>query len=337
MHEETHQIVRTATGALVSEVGQDGTRLGVLDLTVGDGGITDWSYTLHVVDESIDPDPEVAALIEDVRRPFLSGADFRPHVNPINGTVLSRPIDEVVGHTEVALHRSDFVDGPRPAVISGTSHDLIAEAIREEAGADIGHLRGFRYGTHVAPGPIRLEDLFHYLPVGAQVGVGDVPGAAIGRLLENSADGALNPDPWAWKGGWLHATAGVRYRLDPDASAGERTSEVTVRRAHGGAEEPLDVGATYRVAGYFYDAAAGKVGPLDAMGAVEVLREGGLAVDVTEIVTRYLAGHRVSDVPSLIAHTGPLPPPEHRNPEIQPLRGRTGGPGRGRGEGGLAG
>ncbi|MBB1517291.1 5'-nucleotidase C-terminal domain-containing protein [Tessaracoccus sp. MC1679] len=272
MHEETHQIVRTTTEALVSEVGQDGTRLGVLDLTVGDGGITDWSHTLHVVDESIDPDPEVAALIEDVRRPFLSGADFRPHVNPINGSVLSRPIDEVVGHTEVALHRSDFVDGPRPAVISGTSHDLIAEAIRVEAAADIGHLRGFRYGTHVVPGPIRLEDLFHYLPVGAQVGVGDVPGAAIERLLENSADGALNPDPWAWKGGWLHATAGVRYRLDPDGSAGERTSEVTVRRAHGGAEEPLDVGATYRVAGFFYDAAAGKVGPLDAMGAVEVLR-----------------------------------------------------------------
>lgn len=138
MHEETHQIVRTATGALVSEVGQDGTRLGVLDLTVGDGGITDWSYTLHVVDESIDPDPEVAALIEDVRRPFLSGADFRPHVNPINGTVLSRPIDEVVGHTEVALHRSDFVDGPRPAVISGTSHDLIAEAIPRKPGRTSG-------------------------------------------------------------------------------------------------------------------------------------------------------------------------------------------------------
>ena len=57
----------------------------------------------------------------------------------------------------------------RGLVLSGTSHDLIAEAIRAESGADIGHLRGFRYGTHVAPGPITLEDLFHYLPVGAQV------------------------------------------------------------------------------------------------------------------------------------------------------------------------
>lgn len=57
----------------------------------------------------------------------------------------------------------------RGLVLSGTSHDLIAEAIRAESGADIGHLRGFRYGTHVAPGPITMEDLFHYLPVGAQV------------------------------------------------------------------------------------------------------------------------------------------------------------------------
>lgn len=56
----------------------------------------------------------------------------------------------------------------RGLVISGTSHDLIAEAIRAESGADIGHLRGFRYGPHVAPGPITLEDLIHYLPVGGR-------------------------------------------------------------------------------------------------------------------------------------------------------------------------
>lgn len=321
MHEETREVVRADTGALLSEVGQDGTRVGVLDVTLGDGAVVKWHYTLHRVDDSIEPDPAVAALVEEVRRPFLAGPDFRPHKNPINGTVLSRPIDDIVGHTDVALHRSDFAHGERPAVVSGTSHDLIAESIRVEAGADIGHLRGFRYGTHVAQGPIRLEDLFHYLPVGAQVGVGDVSGAKIATLLENSAEGALNPDPWAWKGGWLHATAGVTYRLDPGAAAGGRTSEAQVCRAGSEVYAPLDESATYRVAGYYYDDLAHQIGPIDADGDIEVLRDGDNAVDITEIVAQYLAEHHVAQVPSLIELVAPLPASLYGNPEIQPLRG----------------
>ncbi|MHA6513328.1 bifunctional metallophosphatase/5'-nucleotidase [Tessaracoccus sp. Z1128] len=321
MHEETRELVRTSTGALVSEVGQDGTRVGVLDVTLGDGGVAAWSYTLHTVDEALEPDPVVAALVEDARRPFLAGPHFRPHVNPINHSVLSRPIDEVVGHTDVALHRSDFADGDRPAVISGTSHDVIAEAIRVEAGADIGHLRGFRYGTHVAPGPIRLEDLFHYLPVGAQVGVGEVRGSKVAALLENSADGALNPDPWEWKGGWLHATAGLTYSLDPGAATGARTSDAAVRRAGSAGQEPLDADATYRVAGYFYEATPGKVGPMDADGEVLVVRGRDDPLDVTEVVARYLAQHRPTEIPPGIRLAAPLPPARHGNPEIQPLRG----------------
>lgn len=206
MHEETRQVVEASTGALVSEVGQDGTRVGVLDLSVDDDGVTSWSYGLHVVSDDLEPDPEVAALVTEVRRPFLAEG-FRPHRNPINGSWLTRPIDDVVGHTAVPLHRSGFTDDAWPAVIAGTSHDLIAEALRSEGGADLGHLRGFRYGTHVAPGPIRLEDLYHFLPVGAQVGVGEVTGAQVAKLLENSADGALNPDPWRWSVCFVTTTA----------------------------------------------------------------------------------------------------------------------------------
>ncbi|WP_353082257.1 hypothetical protein [Tessaracoccus lapidicaptus] len=77
MHEETRQIVRTSTGALVSEVGQDGTRVGVLDVTVGEDGVADWSYTLHRVDDSLEPDPDMAALIDDIRRPCRSAPRSR--------------------------------------------------------------------------------------------------------------------------------------------------------------------------------------------------------------------------------------------------------------------
>lgn len=322
MHEETAEVVRTSTGTLVSEVGQDGTRVGVLDLAVGPDGVTGYAYTLHTVSEDLPDDPEVAALVEQVRRPFLSGPDFRPHRNPLNGAELRRPIDEVVGRTRIPLHRSGFAHGPDPAVVSGSSHDMIATALREEACTDVGHLRGFRYGTHVAPGPVRLEDLYHYLPVGAQVGVGTVSGTRLARLVENSAAGALDPDPWAWKGGWLHALAGVSYDLDPGAGTGSRTSTVTVRRAGGDtAPAPLDPEATYTVAGYFYDEAAGKVGPMQVQdGRVEVLRhEDGSVLDVTEVVARHLAQHEATASPDRVRLVAPLAAPAYGNPEIQPL------------------
>lgn len=323
MHEETSQVVRTSTGALVSEVGQDGTRVGVLDLSVGPDGVTGWDYALHTVSEELPDDPEVAALVERVRAPFVAGPAFRPHRNPLNGAVLRRPIDDVVGRTRIPLHRSGFARGPAPAVVSGTSHDMIAAALREQTGADVGHLRGFRYGTHVAPGPVRLEDLYHYLPVGAQVGAGRVSGAQLRRLIENSAAGALDPDPWAWKGGWLHSLAGVSYDLDPGATGGSYASAVTVRRA-GESEAgdlPLDPEATYTVAGYFYDRAAGKVGPLPAQGeAVDLLRlDDGGVLDATEVVARHLAEHEVTGAPDRVRLVAPLAAAAYGNPEIQPL------------------
>lgn len=321
MHEETRRVVEASTGALISEVGQDGTRVGQLDLSIDDDGALTWSYVLHTVSEDLEPDPEIAALVEEVRRPFLAGS-FRPHRNPINGSWLTRPIDDVVGHTAVPLNRSGFTDDAWPAVISGTSHDAIAAALRSEGGADLGHLRGFRYGTHVAPGPIRLEDLYHFLPVGAQVGVGEVRGAQVAKLLENSADGALNPDPWKWTGGWLHAVAGVTYDLDPAAVAGSRTSAVTVQRAGASAAEALDPDGTYAVAGYWYAAAPGKVGPMEAAGEVRVLEDDdGGVLDVTEVVARHLAHHPVERLEPAIRLVGPLPQALHHNPEIQPLRG----------------
>lgn len=173
----------------------------------------------------------------------------------------------------------------------------------------------------MAPGPIRLEDLYHFLPVGAQVGVGEVTGAQVAKLLENSADGALNPDPWKWTGGWLHALAGATYELDPAADAGSRTSNVAVRRAGSDESEALDTEATYAVAGYWYEAVPNKVGPIDARGDVRVLRDDDGALDVTEVVARHLAGHPVENLDPTIQLRGPLPEPVHGNHEIQPLRG----------------
>lgn len=132
----------------------------------------------------------------------------------------------------------------------------------------------------------------------------------------------LAADPWAWTGGWLHACAGVTYDLDPTAGPGDRTGAVTVQRAGSSGPEPLDPGATSTVAGYYYERASGKVGPLETQGEVRVLTADDEGVlDVTEAVVRHLTGGPVTAATSGIRLAGPLPAPLHGNPEIQPLRG----------------
>lgn len=321
MHEETHAPVVTRSGVLVSEVGQDGTRLGQLDLVLRAGRVHDWRYRLHVVDDTLAEDPDVAARIADIRRPFVAGPAFRPHLDPTSGATLNTPIDTIVGETCVDLHRSGFAHDAVPAVVHGTSSQFLAEAFRRQARADVGHMRGFRYGTHVAAGPVRLEDLYHFMPVGPRIAVADVTGAAIAASLQRSADGVFSPDPFAWTGGWLDAFAGLRFDLDPSADAQSRTSNVHVHRFGAAAWEPLADDARYRFAGYWFARQPCRVGALDA-DAVQLLDgDGGAPLDGCAVVVRDLAAAPARPDIAGIAIARPLPEPAFGNPEIQPLRG----------------
>ena len=66
---------------------------------------------------------------------------------------------------------------------------------------DIGAIRGFRYGAHVAPGPIRMEDLYHFIPIGPMIAKGEIAGRQLKGQIESSADGSLNPQVQNWTGG----------------------------------------------------------------------------------------------------------------------------------------
>lgn len=79
------------------------------------------------------------------------------------------------------------------------------------------------------------------------------------------------------------------------------------------------------MAGYLYDKAPGKVGPLDVTGPIDVVvDERGQRLDVTEVVARHLALGPVEAAGPGIRLTRPLPGPVHGNPEIQPLAGVPG-------------
>lgn len=322
MHEETPHEIIAESGALVSEAGQDGTQLAQLDLVFHPGKkISTWKYTWHTITKAIKPDPGIDRLVKTLRSAFVSGPGLIPHTNPINGTVLTTPIDKVVGQTAVGLYRGNFSNELMPGAVEGASADFISDVFRDQAGADIGHFRGFRYGTHIRPGPIKLEDLYHYIAVGPQVAKITITGQQLKNNIEVSANGSFNPDPFLWTGGWLNGYGGVRMDLDPYKPAGSRASNIMVQRATTG-WEPLNTSATYTFAGYWFAQDPQVVGGISTGGAVTVVKgPGGETLDGTQVVSNYLATNVADPELGRVNLLFPLPAPVYGNPEIQPLLG----------------
>jgi S-sulfosulfanyl-L-cysteine sulfohydrolase len=318
MHEEAKQPVVTTTGTLIVEEGQDGTVLGELRVGVENGRMTDWAWQSHVITEALAEDIHIARKIHSIRQTFTSGLHFMPHRNPFNGSVLRRPIDTIVGYTTTALHRSNFSTHDMPAVIEGSSHDFLADAFRSQCQADIGAIRGFRYGTHVQTGPITLEDLYHFIPIGPQIAVGTITGAQLKKQIENSAHGALSSNTAEWTGGWVFNFSGVKFALDPYQEKGKRAANITVNN------QVLDLQAEYSYASYWYEHDADMINHISAQHIRVLQDENGETLDATEVVLRYLQSlpYTVVD-PELhrIHLVAPLPVPCFGNAEIQPLRG----------------
>jgi sulfur-oxidizing protein SoxB len=324
MHEVTGKPVVTGNNTLVTEVGQDGDVIGELNLTVTNGRLASWKWTLHHIDDRVTPDRRIAALVAQVRKPFLAGKDFRPQVNPFNGATLTRPIDTVVGRTQVALHRMNPSTRDPAAVIEGSSHILLTDAFRHETGADVAAIRGFRYGTVVPPGPIKLEDLYYFIPIGPQIAKGTIKGNQLRNQVENSIDGSLNPDVSKWTGGWLFNFSGLRADIDPYAKQGERASNIRVFDRASKDWKPLDPAADYTYASYYYARDPDLINTVPAR-AITVLKDtDGEPLDGVDVVARYLAGlphNTTAPRTGRLKLIKPLPTPSVGSDEIQPWRG----------------
>lgn len=325
MHEVTPKAVVTSTGTIVSEAGQDGTRLAELRLIMKGKTIVNWEYIYHTVTEDITSDPTIAAMVEDVRKYYVDGPFFEPHVHPINGTELTTPIDTIVGYAAIDLYRGNFSNEDMPGVIEGASSDFLSDAFRDQAMVDIGHIRGFRYGTHIRQGgAIKLEDIYHYIPIGPQIAKTTITGAQLKTQLETTIDGCLT-DPFKWGGGWVNGYGGVTFDLNPYASNGNRTSNIMVNRYSTGTWEPLNTSASYGFAGYWYSQNPYNVGGLTTTALpTPVTGSGGETLDATQVVVNYLntlPGQWANPELHRINLLYPLPEPSYGNPEIQPLLG----------------
>ena len=218
MHERTMQPIVTPTGTVIVEEGQDGTMIGEIGIKVKKGQVDSWTWTPHIITDSIKEDGKIAAMVAEVRKPFLTDTFVRGQQATVGGntTELLRPVDEIIAITNIDLHRSNFVDEDMPGVVEGTSHDLIADAMAAIGQAQSSSIRGFRYGTHIpAGGAITMEDIYHYIPIAAKLGrTNKACGADLKFAIENSIGGTFHPDPTLWVGGWMFGYSGLTYNVD---------------------------------------------------------------------------------------------------------------------------
>ncbi len=188
---------------LVTNAGSNGKFVGVLDMKLGASGMEDYRYRLLPVFSNLLPaDADMAAYIEQVRRPFIE------------------KLNEKLAVTEGLLYRRGN--------FNGSFDQLILDALLREKGAEIALSPGFRWGTTLLPG--EAITLGHVMDQTAitypDTTLAELTGAQIHAIVEDIADNLFNPDPYLQQGGDMVRVGGMTYALDPNARIGSRVSDM---------------------------------------------------------------------------------------------------------------
>jgi sulfur-oxidizing protein SoxB len=208
---------------LLVAAGSHGKFLARLDLEVSGRRIVNHAFRLiPVLSDVIQPDPEMAAMIRDIRAPHQDA------------------LDKVLGRTESLLYRRGN--------FNGTFDDLICQALLQERDAEIALSPGFRWGSSLLPGQaITGDDVFNQTAITYPAAYrNQMTGEALKAVLEDVADNLFNPDPYYQQGGDMVRAGGLAYTLDVTKKAGQRISDMTLLKT--GAK--IDAAKTYTVSGW---------------------------------------------------------------------------------------
>jgi sulfur-oxidizing protein SoxB len=213
------QIGRT----LLIATGASGKFISRLDLDVQGGRVAGYRHALiPVFSNAIAPDADMAALLRGLREPYA--------------TDLTR----IVGRTESLLWRRGNT--------AGTWDDVICDALLEQRDAEIALSPGFRWGTSLLPDTdITAEDVWAQTAITYPAAYRNVmKGAAIKALLEDIADNLFHPDPFYQQGGDMVRSGGISFTLDIAAAAGQRISNLRLKRSG----QAIEASRDYVVAGW---------------------------------------------------------------------------------------
>jgi sulfur-oxidizing protein SoxB len=220
----THDALPAPIGVgrtLVINSGSHGKFLSRLDLDVRGGRVQAWRYRLiPVLSRFLPEDPDMARLIDEIRRPHAARLDERLAVSE-----------------SLLYRRGNF---------NGTFDEVILEALLQRFDAQVAFSPGFRWGITIVPGQeILLDDVYAHTAITyGNTWVRELTGAEIHHLLEDVADNLFHPDPYYRQGGDMVRVGGLTYTIEPGRTMGRRIRDIAI----GG--RPLDPSRRYRAAGW---------------------------------------------------------------------------------------
>ena len=252
---------------IVTEAGED-SFLGRLDVKVGSGRITSYSWNLMEADSSVAEDGAIKALIDQERKTFVAGPDFTCHTFGTNafpygkGHVICDPLETVVGHTNLTIERFNALEEIANNVMVDAFLDL-AQSIPGETDSKgqvltddntLSQTNGFRFDTVILgsddgfSGDITIGDLYDYYPIGAAGAIAEFTGGRLKDHWENLLSNVFDPNPYRQRGGWfLGFTHNMHFDIElnddyPQTITQGRINNITI---NGNA---LDQSKTYTLA-----------------------------------------------------------------------------------------
>lgn len=187
---------------LIVQSGAHGSFVGRLDLRVTPGGVADWTHALLPVDDSVEPDVAMKALVDEALGPFAKARST------------------VVGETTCTLHRYSMFES--------TMDNLLLDATAAAAATTVALSNGWRYGAPISPGPLTEWDLWNIVPANPQVSVVTLTGRQLRKLFEQNIEATFACDPWEQRGGYLKRCRGVELLLKLENPVGRRIQQLTV-------------------------------------------------------------------------------------------------------------
>ncbi len=203
--------------------GSNGKFVSRVDLDVRDGKMMGFRHKLiPIFSDVIEPDKEVADLIDAQREPFKD------------------ELSEVIGQTDSLLYRRGN--------FAGSWDDLICNALIDQRDADIAMSPGVRWGPSILPGQdITREDIYNVTSMSyGEAYRTEMTGEFIKVILEDVGDNLFNVDPYKQQGGDMVRVGGLAFTIDINKPQGERFTNLTLTKTG----EAIDPSKTYMVAGW---------------------------------------------------------------------------------------
>ena len=214
--------VQNAGGTtLVTNAGSNSKFLGVMDFEVKDSKVVQHRYRLlPIFSNMLKADPEMAALIEKIRKPYET------------------KLAEKLAISEGLLYRRGN--------FNGSWDQLVCDALMDVQGAEIAFSPGFRWGTSLLPGQAITRELMmdQVAITYPYATLTQMSGEMIKTILEDVADNLFNPDPYYQQGGDMVRVGGLQYSITPGEKMGARIGDMRL----GG--KAIEAGKTYNVAGW---------------------------------------------------------------------------------------